>query len=837
MKHLLWAICLLTSTLSSAQFNSKTEREIGYFIYHEDYSEAIKLLNASKEEGIRNPKWNYYKGKILFIQENFDSAAIFLLKAQKLGHESNDINYFLGFISHKQNSFEEAEKYYSKYSDSIDENDRSNPVGKEEIEKRIEECRNGIKYLSESKPVKISNLGKTINSEYPDYAPVISADEQTLFFTSRRPNSIGGLIDARDGWNMEDIYFCEKDSLNNWTAPIQMPGYINSKGHDANIGLSPDGQSLFIYRDDALEAGLAGNIYESIWRFHRWTTPEALPSPVNSQYWETGVSTTPDEKTLYFSSNRPGGYGGLDIYSVRMLPDGSWAKPQNLGPNINTKYNEESPFIHPDGKTLYFSSQGHSSMGGFDIFFSSLEDTSWTEPENLGYPLNTAENELYFVLSADGRRGYFSGMRSETFGDKDLYVADLPEKPIQIILLKGRVVDKETEKPLATLIKVYDNDSKELVYVLNSNGVNGRFSSVLPPHRNYNIQVDVDQSGYAHYSLNIHIPDQKEFVEVDTVIRLQRADTIHIITLLPNIFFDLNVAELDSSSDLELDALAKRLFRNPDLNLEVAVHTYSQPSKEENMDLSQRRANSIKQALVDRGVAGDRIFPVGYGQLFPQENEKDAWQNEGRKPKDRVEAIIIPSFDVDMDPAEDGFYYKNHYKPFELKPEPEEAEMIDYIDDAGMAASSEEKENIEIDEDQATVASVGEREKETKTPNQASALPDLSGLRVFFIVNKIYFRLDPDSVLGQVLDAMEEHPDMNIIIHSYTDTVGHPDYNVFLSKIRADNVKKEMVERGADPTRIRTIGHGEANPIYSNKTRQGRMKNRRSEFEAVRKQD
>lgn len=857
MKGILLVLGLLTFTLTNAQFNKKVEKEVGYFIHYKDYKEALKILDNSSNKSPGNPNWNYLKGKVFYETFKYDSAFIYLLEAKHKGYESVDFSYYLARLYHQKDSFEKALDHYKEFLKVYSEEDFHPLADKPEIEKKIEECTNGLEFIKDPQKVEILNLGNTINTIYPDYAPVISADEQTLFFTSRRPNSTGGLVDARDGWNMEDIYICKKDSNNKWTKPKQLPGYINSNGHDANIGLSPDGQSLFIYRDNELEAGLSGNIYESVWKFNRWSTPLLLPEPVNTRHWETGVSTTPDEQTLYFSSNRPGGYGGLDIYKVKMLPNGSWALPENLGPSVNTPYNEESPFIHPDARTLYFSSEGHSSMGGFDIFYSTLEDSSWSEPINMGYPLNTAQNELYFVLSADARRGYFSGARNETFGDKDLYIVNLPEKPVQIILLKGRVVDKKTEKPLATLIKVYDNSSKKLIYVLNSNGVNGRFSSILPPHKNYNVQVEVEEPGYAHYSVNIHIPDQKEFIEIDTVIRLMRDDTLHTITLLPNIFFKLNLAELDSTSELELDALAKRMFDNPKMNLEIAVHTFSQKGTSENLNLSQRRANAIKEALISRGVAGGRLFPVGYGDQYPMEDEKGPWAKEGVKPDDRVEAIIIPTYDDKMEPAKDGYYYANAYKPFVMNMTPEEADMLaanSNIGDSSVNLNQQGDENqakksnnesplvsnVEIKDkpiDKEEKESPDQTEYETELINLDAQIPDLSDLRVFFIVNKIYFRIDPDTVLDGLIHLMEKRPDLDIIINSYTDTVGHPDYNKFLSKIRADNVKKALVKRGVDPDRITTKGHGELNPIASNATRSGRMKNRRAEFEAVKRKD
>lgn len=790
--------------------------EVGYYLHHSDYEEAIRLLNSEDYKYPDDPSWNLFYGKCKYELDHQQEALKYLKFADSLGVQDRDMNFYLGELLHKQNEFAHAKNYYLNYFKELEKYDKDKVVKEELVRKRIKECDFGIDFKKTSKPIEIVNLGGTINSEYPDYAPVISADEQTMFFTSRRPSTTGGLKDARDGWHLEDIFICVKDSLNNWSKPEHLPGYINSNGHDADIGLSPDGQKLFIYRDDETEYGLAGDIYVSNWKFDRWSSPEKLPAPINTSHWETGASTTPDEKTIYFSSNRPGGFGGLDIYKIRQLPNGDWALPINLGPKINTPYDDESPFIHPDGRTLYFSSEGHSSMGGFDIFYSELDDTVWSKPVNLGYPLNTGQNELYFVLSADARRGYFSGIRSETFGDQDIYMANLPEKPVQIILLKGRVVDMQSEKPLATLLKVYDNASKELVYVLNSNAVNGRFSSVLPPHKNYNIQVEVDQPGYAHYSVNIHVPDQKEFVEIDTVIRLQKDDTVHVVTLLPNIFFELNTAKIDSTSELELDALAKRMFENPELNLEIAMHTYSQPTKEDNRELSQKRADAVKDELVNRGIESHRIFPVGYGDLFPSSQEAKKWEETGEKPKDRAEAIIIEDFKEDYLASEDGFYFKSGRKPFNS----------DDLDEAGLIAMDENEEIKEFSPD--------EIEEDNKSTNsEINKIPDTSDLLIFFRFNKIYFRESPDSVFAILTDLLKRNPELNLEIKSYTDSVGHPDYNKFLSQIRADYVKKKLIEKGIESERLIPIGFGQMNPRFDNGTVQGRLNNRRAEFEVV----
>ncbi|MGB4230367.1 MAG: tetratricopeptide repeat protein, partial [Bacteroidales bacterium] len=347
----------------------------GYYNEALDYYLKANLFNPD------NAELNYKIGICYLYTADKDKAVEHLEKSYQLKSDvTEDITYYLGMAYHQNFNFDQAINYYRKYLDVLNPRNRDKYLN--EINKKIEECKNGKEIVKDTVKVIIDNLGETVNSIYPDYAPVISADESMLIFTSRRPTNIGGLRDPMTGKFFEDIYIAYLEEWGNWL--LTQPGApLNDKYHDATIGLSPDGQTLYLYKGDN-----GGDIYVSYLKGRNWTIPEALPSPINTKYHESSASLGPDGRTLYFVSDRPGGIGGRDIWFSRKDNSGYWSSPINLF-DINTPYDEEGVFIHPDGRTLYFSSKGHNSMGGYDIFRSVYQDGKWSKPVNLGYPINT----------------------------------------------------------------------------------------------------------------------------------------------------------------------------------------------------------------------------------------------------------------------------------------------------------------------------------------------------------------------------------------------------------------------------------------------------------------
>lgn len=381
----------------------------------------------------------------------------------------------------------------------------------------IEQCENARIAMENPVNIKVNNMGSVINSSDGDYSPVLSVDESTIYFTSRRVRKDSSnyyIKDINDGKHYEDIYVAHKyDGV--WHEP-ELIG-INTEGHEATVNVSVDGQTLFIYKDDDGD----GNIYISKLEGDYWTTPFKLGSNINLESRETHAHISPDGNFLYFVSDRKGGLGGQDIYLCKKLPNGKWAKAQNMGPSINTKYDEDGIFVHPDGKTIYFSSKGHSSIGGYDIFSSVMDDAgNWSKPENIGYPVNSTDDDVFFVTSADGKRGYYSSFKEDGFGEKDIYqisLVDASEKPVTLLTGIIKVIG-EPQLPENAQIVVTDNETGNLVGIYKPRKKDGKFSIILNPGNDYHI---VYSAAEFKQEEDLYIPPISAYQEINRGIDLQ----------------------------------------------------------------------------------------------------------------------------------------------------------------------------------------------------------------------------------------------------------------------------------------------------------------------------
>lgn len=525
------------------------------------------------------------------------------------------------------------------------------------LQTTLQHLKNAERYMEKPLRIEIRNLGGVINSPAPDYAPVISADESVLLFTSRRPGSTGGKI-ASDGLPYEDIYISERRPDGSWTPPRNAGPPLNTPVHDACIALSADGQTLFLFNSDN-----GGDIFISRLKGAKWLSPKNMGAPINSKYWEPSVCLSADERTLFFVSDRPGGMGGRDIYMCRRLPNGKWGSPINLGPPVNTPYDEDGPFFHPDGKTLFYSSNGPNSMGGFDIFRTELRpDSTWAPPVNLGYPINTAGDEIYFVLSASGLHGYYASERDDSYGEKDLYLIDfstlkeeappvaakpaddrleVTSEPAQVTfrpnltLVTGIIYDAQTSAPLEATITIIDNLKGDTIAVLTSNSATGKYLISLPAGRNYGIAVTAE--GYAFHSENFVVEEAQGYREIRKDIGLEKYKAGTVI-ILRNIFFDFDKATLRPESKAELERIYQILIENPRMRIRIAGHTDSMGSDEYNQKLSENRAKAVYEYLIQRGISADRLSYIGYGESRPIDtNDTD----EGRQNNRRVEIEIL----------------------------------------------------------------------------------------------------------------------------------------------------------------------------------------------------
>ena len=385
-----------------------------------------------------------------------------------------DAIYYYGKALHYAGNFSEAEEQFQKYLKIKGTKDKERT---EDVQRLIEMCNNAKTMSAHPENITITNLGDSINTEYSDYGPVVNADESVMLFTSRRPGGERGV----DGNYYEDIYISKRKTDGTWSAASKLFSLVNTNSNEAVIGLSADGQKAYFYKDE--------DLYYSTLIGETWSALIPFGGDINSKHFETHIAFSSDESILYFVSDRPGGYGGKDIYRCVKLPNGNYGAPFNLGPNINTKYDEDAPYLHPDGKKLFFSSEGHNSIGGLDIFYSvigndSVGNLSCSTPISLNMPLNTPDDDEFYVPTTNGLHAYFSSAREGGRGDQDVYIADLP-KAIQLdplVLLTGIITfDGTHDRPEKTEVRVFDEATNQLVAICKPNSVTGKYLMVLNP--------------------------------------------------------------------------------------------------------------------------------------------------------------------------------------------------------------------------------------------------------------------------------------------------------------------------------------------------------------------
>lgn len=628
---LLLFLSLLNSKLFAQNVSKKEikaiEAQADLLFNNSRFQDALPLYLKLDSLKPNNATTNVKIGKC-YLGSDFGYKCLpYFEKAKALKYSFESLDYFTARAYHLNNRFDTAMVLYQAAKKS----EAGNKENLKSIERYLQNCENGIELSKNPVKVKIENLGPNINTSGPEYAPVISGDENTLIFTSSRPDSYGGQLDEH-GHYYEDVYISHYEN-GTWSKPENPGSPINTSYNDATISLSVDGQQLFVYQND--EKTGSGDIFISNLIDNKWTKPESMSSNINSQYWEPGASMIADENTFFFSSNKTGGFGGTDIYVCKKDTNGLWGIPKNLGPNVNTAYDEDAPFIHPDSKTLYFSSTGHTSIGGYDVFTVQYfrDNDSVGTVENIGYPINTADDELFFVWSADGTRGYFSASREDGYGDRDIYMLTRPSIDMNLILLSGEIKTSENNK-IPAKIYVIDNSTNKVVAYYDSTKFSGQYTITLEPGKNYAVSIESDQ--YLSHSENIYVP-VNGFYELKKDVVLHTIDEGGLI-ILNNIFFDQGSAELKQESNGELDRYFETLQSNPDIFVEIASHAFDFNDHKANAELSQKRAEAVVSYLVKKGIDPEKLRAVGYGDRFKIEDDDT---EEARNINTRTELIII----------------------------------------------------------------------------------------------------------------------------------------------------------------------------------------------------
>lgn len=624
----------------------------------QNYDFALKIYQNIQNEVPTTAFLNFKIGECFskgMLSKNNDSALHYL--SQSTQNVSADIQFdvsdnslepapifaYLEYakLLRKNNKIDEAEENLKSFEESL-----GNGISDEwrkTLERENKICETAKLLIANPVNIDITNLGK-VNSKYPEYGPVVSADEKTMIFTSRRKiknATTNQPKDIIDFGYYEDIYISKKDKEGNWGEPTLISDKINSTGHEATIGLSVDGQQLLIY---SAQEDPQGDIYYSRLEGKDWSKPIAFEA-LNSKASETHACFSADGKTIYFTSNRKGGYGGYDIYKVTMLPNGEWSKSLNLGPKINTELDDRAPFIHPDGVSLFFSSNGHESMGGFDIFQATdLGEDGWSTPENIGYPINTAEDDVSYATSVDGKRSYYASKKEGGKGENDIYLITIPKpsvQPMTVLVGEFTTGDEGGTVPEDAEIIVKDNETNEIYGIYKPNKKTGKYLFILPPDKNYNITYNAE--GFLFKSENVIIPKNSAYQSIKKVIKLAPIKANESI-VLNNVFFDYESFELTKDSRSELNKLFNLLSNNPSIKVEIQGHTDSKGLKSFNKKLSQKRAESVRNYLVKKGINKNRVTAVGYGENQPiakNTNSDGSDNEEGRALNRRIELKIL----------------------------------------------------------------------------------------------------------------------------------------------------------------------------------------------------
>jgi len=621
------------------------------------FLQALEAYNYAYEYNENNAELNYKIGICYLYSIYKHQSKYYLERAYEMKPNiTDDILWDLALAYQQNYMFDKAIEYLNKYKTFLQKN---NLLQKNElISKKITECKTGKTLYNNPVNVIISNMG-IINSKYPDYCPVISADESVLVFTSRRELVVGGLKDKHDGQYYEDIFISyNKDNV--WQEPYNIGRPLNSKFHDATVGLSSDGQSMLVYK--------SGDIYTCNLKGDKWTSPEPLPSQINSEEIENSACFSFDGNKIYFIRGKTGNSktSNGDIY-ISEKKDGEWQTAKKMSSIINTEYDEDGVFMHPDGKTLYFSSKGHNSIGGYDIFKSSLKkDGTWSEPKNLGYPINTPDNDVYFVLSADGKTGYYSSIREEGNGFTDIYKINFsPQKPtfqnsddnliaddntttsetslevaeeiktVNLTLVVGNIFDNNTLDPIESIIQVFDNDENKMILETSSNSKTGKYLVTLPSGKNYGMAIKA--TGYLFHSENFDLPESQTYQKVTKDIPLYPIEEGSKI-VLKNIFFDYDKSSLKKESFSELNRMVEFMTENSNINIEISGHTDNKGSQHYNQKLSENRAKSVVDYLVGKKIDANRLKYRGVSFNEPiASNDSE----KGRQLNRRVEFKII----------------------------------------------------------------------------------------------------------------------------------------------------------------------------------------------------
>ncbi len=614
-------------------------------------------------------KYYYTEGKAYYDDGEYEAAIDYFKKAMEKDESYTDALYYLG-LAHKYSGndadaievFDKLESvnpdywgwfYYErgKAHENLEQwDDAKASYGK--FVNRYDPSPSNMYYFHQAyyrtkyselspevraRPKKMKepvNLGPTVNSISWDMMPQVNPTGDRLYFTSQRKGGLDDKQDEANNWG-DDIWYSEKDASGNWGPPVLLPEPINTYNNDGTSTFTADGQTMIYVKCGENDGIGSCDLYQATLEGKEWTNPVNLGNVVNSDDWDSQPTLSSDGNTLIFTSTRDYGYGNEDLYISRRNEFGEWGIPVNMGEKINTPFQDKSPYLAPDGKSLYFASDGHPGFGDFDLFLSVYEDGEWSTPKNLGAPLNSSGEDTYFTISASGEEAFFASTRGKE--DADLYKIEVPEelRPKPSVVVKGIVTDAKTGNITEAWVLVEDIHSGELIATAKSNSATGQYLVVLPSGRDYS--VSANKEGYFFYSNKFDVPDDAMYQEITKDIELKPIE-VGTKVVLNNIFFETGKATLTEESYIELSKAVELMKANSKMKIEVGGHTDNVGADDANMTLSHERAKSVRNFMVKSGITSERIQAKGYGETEPiADNETE----EGRAANRRTEFVIL----------------------------------------------------------------------------------------------------------------------------------------------------------------------------------------------------
>lgn len=839
-RKVIFLLLLLTTVVGLGQVHAEGKRRKNALkatkelMKYQEYQNAITYIEELLQSDGQNAYYNFWMGKCLYLTYKKNQALPYLEKVEKVNPDVDaEFHYYYALTLHYNLQFDKAIEEYRK---DLERHASDSPEFRQ-VNNRISQClyAKKVALTPENNLVKISNMGESINSEFAEHSPVISADNSTLVYTARRPDSRGA--DPESGFYDEDIYVSHNNG-GKWSPGENIGLPVNSQGHDATISLSADGKTLYMYRHKR-DGGLYKTRFDS--KARRWSEPSAVSKPLNSKFYEASICQSADSSILFFTSDRPGGQGGLDIYMSRREGKNGWSEPKNLGPRINTPFNEDAPYFHPDGRTLYYSSDGPNSLGGYDIFVTEYDSVAgdFLAPLNMGPPINTPDNEIYFVLSADGLHGYFSSGKEGGSGEKDIYEIKFPyaryPKRVYAIEVVGIVKDANTLDTIPSKVRLIDQELGMAVDSMEINSAIGQYSFSLEPNRAYSVEVNAN--GYDLVKEDFTTPELKgEDVSLERNLFVRRVKLVAEERVGPeveHIYFDFDKSDLRQESKNELDMVADLMKQNANMKVEIWGHTDWYGFYDYNVALSERRTKSAAKYLHSKGIAADRILEKWFSETKPIEtNENDKGRQFNRRCElyfrgKSGEALFASKA---MRKGSEGPYI-DHTKP---KGQP----GFDFDGAPTSDASSvEPTSTASISDDAAGMSLAAAFEEASETGESASSFVSGFELKnIYFDFDKAILRSTAEQELDKVAEVLKAHPEYTLVIKGHTDEIGSTDYNQSLSENRCSAAYDFLNSKGIPGNRLSFSGYSELKPLDSNDSDQGRQNNRRVEFE-IRKGD